>query len=380
MKISIIYRWIKAFSVAASLASCAPIVSEAPFVKRPDATEPGDLLGPFNGRAIDSSTSRPVPGAVVWASWGFDLGRGLVQQAGGDAVVTETDADGRWSVGRLANPPRGRARVARFTVVIYKPGWIAWRSDRRFEDDSARGDFSQYMSVARMERFTPTVSRARHVRFAGGGGAIRRAMAGEIVQAALELSGKSEAQATDAAPSGPLLDASVLLSADELKAATGYSGEFELGRLGDLPQATHYDSRHFKAAGKPESYDAALRVWRPGTPAAAEAQYQKLLGTVPNVEQKDEIADRSLRGHDGKILAAAALDKTKRVVVQLTCGVDQCRDHAQAVALLKRVMARIDRLGKAPEEPKERKVEPSEEVPDPSQDNPFKLQEPGRRY
>jgi hypothetical protein len=394
---------IKVTAVAAAglvwllVGGCAPVVAQAPFPARPDGAEAGDLLGPFSGRVVDASTQKPLSGAVVFASWGFDTGRGLVSPSGGDSLSVETDSDGRYVVPRLPNVPRGRDRVARFTLVVYKPGYIAWRSDRRFDDHSARRDFAQHNAVARLDRFPAGGSHVKHLRFAGGAGAIKRAMAGEIVQASLELSGL-QVTPTGEEPSGggPLLDVTALLSADELRAVTGYGGAFEAGRLGDLPQTSSYDSRHFKAVGKPESYDAAIRVWRPATAVAAQQRWEKVLQEVPNVEVKNELGDQSLRGHDGKILAVAALDKGRRLVVQLTCGVDQCRDHAQAVALLKRILARADKLGTPAAEPKkteekkeeekksedkteEKKEETDEKKsePAPAEDNPFKLREPG---
>ncbi len=73
---------------------------------------------------------------------------------------------------------------------------------------------------------------------------------------------------------------SQLLSDDEIRGVTGYVGKFEDGKLTDLPTTEFYDSRHFKAVGKPESYDVGLRVWRLG-PAAAEVQYGKLMSALP---------------------------------------------------------------------------------------------------
>ena len=50
-----------------------------------------------------------------------------------------------------------------------------------------------------------------------------------------------------------------------------------------------------------------------------------------------------------EILAVGALEISKGLVVELTCGVDPCRDHAQAMALLRRVLGRAERLaGEAP--------------------------------
>ena len=56
-------------------------------------------------------------------------------------------------------------------------------------------------------------------------------------------------------PAGPPLDATPLLSVDELRAATQYAGELTTEKLTDLPTTPTYDSVHFKATGKPETFD-----------------------------------------------------------------------------------------------------------------------------
>ena len=120
-----------------------------------------------------------------------------------------------------------------------------------------------------------------------------RSAAWELQAAALELEGQqprrppgpeggapaAPAVATTAVP----LDISKLLADDEIRGVTGYVGKFEDGKLTDLPTTEFYDSRHFKAVGKPESYDVGLRVWRLGT-AAAEVQYRKLMSTLPEAQ------------------------------------------------------------------------------------------------
>src|SRR5262245_26549811 len=124
---------VRLFLVAALGSSCAAAVAEAPFPERPDTTEPGSLLGPFDGQVVDAETGRPLGGALVFASWGFEVGRGFVQPGGAHSVTVETDSDGRYQLPRLASWP-ARARVMRFTLVAYKRGYIAYRSDRRFDD------------------------------------------------------------------------------------------------------------------------------------------------------------------------------------------------------------------------------------------------------
>jgi len=360
--------------------ACSGAIAQAPFSARNDTVVPGDLLGPFDGRVVDAANGKPLSSAVVFASWGFEVGRGLTAPAGAAIVTTETDSDGRYEIPRLAKLPGGRTRVARFTLIVYKRGYVAYRSDRRFDDLSLRHDFSQHLNQARLDPAPANLSHVKHVRFAGGGGAIKRAMAGEIVEASLEL-GAGGARAP-AAPEGPPLDTGSLLSIDELRAATGYTGEFTIDKLTDFPSTPVYDSRHFRAAGKPESFDAAIRVWKPGANPQLEARYQQLLREVPHAEAKDELGDHSLRGFDGRILAAAAIDKDKGVVVELTCGVDLCRDAEQTVALLKRILSRTDRLGAAAEE-KPADEKPSTEEPpakkEEPDDKPFQLKQPEMR-
>src|SRR5258708_1687124 len=100
-------------------AGCAGAIAQAPFPARNDTVEPGDLTGPFDGRVGDAATGKPRSGAVVFASWGYEVGRGLTAPAGAATVSTETDSDGRYEIPRLAKLPGGRTRVARFTLIVY---------------------------------------------------------------------------------------------------------------------------------------------------------------------------------------------------------------------------------------------------------------------
>ena len=371
-------------------AGCAPAIAEAPFPARADTVLPGNLLGSFDGRVVDAASGKPVAGAIVQASWAFEMGRGLTAPSGGSVVTVATDNDGRYVVERLTDLPTGRSRVVAVTVVVYQRGYVAYRSDRVFDNvlGGARGrtDFAQHNNVAKLERWTGALSHVKHVRFVGGSGALKRALGSEVVEASLELTSgpsKPTAEGGVAESDAPALDSSALLSIDELRAVTGYAGDITVEKLTDLPTTATYDSRHFKATGKPESFDAALRVWKL-SPAAADARFAKLLADVPHAEAKDEMGDRSLRGFDGRILAVAAVDRAHGVVIELTCGLDQCRDADQAAALLRRVLARADRLGKSqpsasepePEAEKKPDAKPEKKEEPPPDENPFKLKQP----
>jgi hypothetical protein len=324
------------------LAGCLPVARQASFPARADTVEPGSLFGPFEGQVLDAATGKPVPGALVYASWGFDSGRGLDAPAGARVVLGETDEDGRYTVAALTAHPGGRARLERFVLIIYKRGYVAYRSDRMFETMDQRRDFSQRLNRVRLERFAPGQSHARHVRFIGGSGALRRALEPEVIQASLELTGAPVEGPAAPAAGDKLLDASGLISVDELRAATGFSGEVVVERLADLPQSASYDSRHFRAVGRPESYDAAVRVWRVEGAGAAQERFAALAKTMPQAAPLAGLGEQAVTGRDGPIRAIAA--RSGHAVLQLTCGVDQCRDDAQLQALARRLLGRAERL------------------------------------
>ncbi|HZS36835.1 MAG TPA: hypothetical protein VFF06_08415, partial [Polyangia bacterium] len=159
MKISSLFHEIKdrshgfataALLTACALAGCAPWVQTASFPIRPDTVEPGNLLGPFDGQVVDAVTGKPLADALVFASWGFEVGRGLIAPAGAWVATAETDGDGNYHVPRMASVPGSRTRVERFTLIIYKRGYVGYRSDRRFDDLGARHDFSQLRNVVKL--------------------------------------------------------------------------------------------------------------------------------------------------------------------------------------------------------------------------------------
>ena len=334
---------------------CAPIVDRAAFPERPDSLRPGDLLGPFDGLVLDSETERPVAGATVAASWAFERGIGLVGPLGTREVVVETGADGRYKIPALDDlPTGGSTRIRRFTLIVYHRGHVGWRSDRRFPDGRARRDFSQRGNRVRLDKWQQAMEHHRHLVFLGGGDAVRAAAAWEVQPASLELEGGAPGAAAAAGPAaGPrALDAKPLLSEDEVRGVTGYPGKFEVGKLADLASTEFYDSRHFKAAGKSESYDVALRVWLLGA-AGAEAQYRKLLAELPGAKAADEIGDSSLRAKTGDVSGVAFLLRDRGAVVSVTCGIAQCPDPEMVLRLAKLVESHLAELPAIPgSEPK----------------------------
>jgi hypothetical protein len=321
------------------------MIERAPFPARPDSVRSGDLLGPYDGKVVDLDTERPIAGALVAASWAFERGIGTVGPLEAQEVVTQTGADGRYSVPRLTDLPNGMStRIRRFTLIVYRKGYVAWRSDRRFPGRQLRRDFSQRANLIRLEHWQPNLAHGQHLLFLGGGSKVREAAAWEAEQAALDMDGDASGRLAPGRERGPapaaLLDIKGLLTEDELRGVTGYVGPFEVGKLADLPTTEFYDSRHFKAQGKPESHDVGLRVWRLGA-AAAEVQYGKLQRELPQASVTDELGDGSFRARAGEIQGLVFLVRDRGVVVSLTCGTGQCTEAGQVLTLGKLVESRL---------------------------------------
>jgi hypothetical protein len=330
--------------------SCGPLVENAPFAVRPDTLQPGDLLGPFDGIIVDAETERPIASATVAGSWAFERGIGLRGPAGSREFSLETSADGRYKIPRPDDLATGGSmRLRRFTLIVYRRGYVAYRSDFKFESEEARHDFSQHANKVRLEKWQPTLEHRRHLAFLGGGQAIAKAAGWEAQPASLEYEGKSAAHSTEPQSEVAMiasvrtLDVSPLLSVEEVKGVTGFAGEFEVARLADRVRSDVYDSRHFKAKGKSEAFDVAVRVWSVG-PTAAEEQFKKLVGELPAAVATEEIGDRSLRARGGDVLGLAYLLRERGLVIQLSCGTSQCTEPSMVLRLAKLVESHVSEL------------------------------------
>jgi hypothetical protein len=335
---------------------CGPAIENAPFSVRPDNLRAGDLLGPFDGVVVDAETDRPIAGATVFGAWAFEHGIGLRGPAGVREVAAETTADGRYQIASPKNLPSGGSiRLCRFTLVVYRRGYVGYRSDFKFGNGEIRHDFSQRANKVRLQKWQPSMQHREHLAFLGGGDAIAKVSAWEAQPASLEYEGHVgtslvDAPSTVAGPSSSkLLDATPLLSTDEVRGVTGYAGDFEVGRLHDRVRSESYDSRHFKAKDKPEAFDVAVRVWSMGAGETADEQFRKLVSELPAAVPSEEIGDRSVRARGGDVLGLAFLLRDKGVVVQISCGSSQCTEAAMVLRLAKLVESHIGELA-APED------------------------------
>ncbi len=277
----------------------------------------------------------------------------MVGPAGTRERSLETSADGRYEIPRPDDLPTGETmRLRRFTLIVYRRGYVAYRSDFKFGSNEARHDFSQHANKVRLERWQPTMEHRRHLAFLGGGQAIAKAAGWEAQPASLEYEGLAAPhiaepqEAKTVAAGEQMLDASPLLSVEEVRGVTGFAGELEVGRMTDRVRSDVYDSRHFKAKGKSEAFDVGLRVWALG-PAAAEAQFTRLATELPAAHTTEEIGDRSLRARGGDVLGLAFLLREKGLVVQISCGTSQCTEPGMVLRLAKLVESHVGELRQA---------------------------------
>src|SRR5262249_62407600 len=98
---------------------------------------------PSSGGVLDAAPARPVAGALVYASWRFVDGSGQTAPAGYREHIGSTDATGHYVVPRVEELPGGGVRLSDFRLLVYKRGYVAYRSDRRFDDFGPRPALTQ---------------------------------------------------------------------------------------------------------------------------------------------------------------------------------------------------------------------------------------------
>ena len=188
-----VHRWrgvgmfVAALGLLGTLPGCMGPVAKAPYARRLGSGEVGSLIGPFDGLVIDQSTASPLSSALVVGTWAFQEAGGIAVPESAYSVTAVTGSDGSYSIPSVPAGRQFAGLLRRFTLVVYKAGFVGYRSDVRFDDRSPRHDFVQRGNVVRLDRFPQGESHARHLVFLGSGAALRGAAQAEIIQAGLEL-------------------------------------------------------------------------------------------------------------------------------------------------------------------------------------------------
>jgi hypothetical protein len=350
-------------------------VKRAPFPQRPDSVKGGSVIGPFEGRVLDADTDQPVAEALVWCSWSFQRGVGNSAAETVRTTFTLTDADGRYRLRALRRFPQGLStRLAMMSLIVYKKGFVAYRHDRVFNQRRRRRTFAQLANEVRLSRWSPELSHVEHLLFIGTAPPLRKASLWEVPLAVAELAGKRARSALAPSivtprpprPDRQLLDASELLTSDDVRAITGYTGAFKQGRLAG-ERSTTYDTFHLRALDRPERYDVAIRLWR--LPEAdLTTKYEEVLNKLPGSKQNDDVGDRSFYVQQGEILGLGFLERTHSAVVLVTCGRGQCTKPDQLLKLAKKAAKNLPKL-KVAQPPSEPETEPPKSTPTPGEED-----------
>jgi len=318
------------------------------------------LAGPFDGVVVDAATDEPLADVTVLGIWSFDEGDGLTAPAGSVVVRTKTDAAGRFRVPALPQTRRGPAvRLSRFTLVAYRRGYVAYRSDA----DPAgrrRTDFTNRQARVLLEKWREQDRHDRHLTYLAPASVLEADLAWSRDEANRSLWAKST-PTTPGRPAGGapvptrpdpserprVLDASAVLPPEEVALRTGFVGTFRVADLEDLPPTDFYHGVHLEALDHDESWDVAVRVWR-DPPGGLDAIRPTIEATLPGAPLTDDVTDTTWVYETDDVRAVGFLDPDRHVAVLLSCGAHLCGDTATAVVLARLVHERLDALTTRP--------------------------------
>jgi hypothetical protein len=295
---------------------------------------------------MDADTGKPLEKAVIWCSWAFARGLGSPAPEAVRTARVVTDPDGRYRIPRLKALPIGLStQLARFTLVAYRRGYVAYRHDRRFGHSRARrASFSQFANTIRLTRWSPELSHARHMLYLGGPPSLRADKA-SLLAAAIELDRPTvsfdKPSAVKPAPVRAKSVARLLLVSDEVRQVTGYTGTLRgapLTNAGDTAATWH-----LRAVDKAERYDVAVRLWRLSGEALVK-RYEKLLAALPGSKQQPLVGDRSFVITQGQILGLGFLSQARSALVLVTCGRGQCTKDTHLKSIAERVAKNLAKL------------------------------------
>ncbi|MCB9713677.1 MAG: carboxypeptidase regulatory-like domain-containing protein [Myxococcales bacterium] len=342
-------------------ASCSPLVRPARFASARDRVTDVSLRGPFDGQVVDETTAEPIQGATVVGVWSYDEGDGLVGPAGSEVIEVKTDQAGRYRIPQAPLRKRGaHMRLVSFQMVVYKRGYVGYRSDRQL-DGTPRTDFTLRHNRVQLRKWRDTDSHAQHLLFLAAPAGVTSLATWEREAANVDLYRELGGQAAGAGPQEEsqqveptlqLLDARNLLRPEDVRRRTGYTEAFEVKELGDLVRTHFYHGVHLEAVGREESWDVAYRVWK-DPPGGLQPVVETFEATLPGVAVTGEITPETWVFDADDVRAVGFLDRDRNVGVLLTCGAMQCVDIETAIILTSFLAENLDELElvDAPEAP-----------------------------
>ena len=359
------HRSVNSASAVALLAvsvawGCAPIVRPPSYQGAATKVTGVSLLGPFDGQIVDADTGEPITDAEIVAVWSYSRGDGFVGADGANAVQVSTDEAGRYRIPRPAAHRTGEHRVLHgFTLFVYKRGYVGYRSDLTLEGRPRR-DFTMRRNEVRLRKWRPRDSHVAHLTMLAGPREVRQAYAWETRIANAELLGRGPGQgggpdgAEGASPGeglpGPfdgdrptssntpaaapaLLDATEVLSVEDVQRRTGDDGLLTVANLSDsLKRTAYYHGVALQAKGRPASFDLSYRAWvRP--PNGMQSIAETFAATLPGITPTDEVTSKTWIFEDGAVRVVAFIDETRDLAALISCGRDQCTDIETVIIL-----------------------------------------------
>lgn len=335
--------------------ACAPLVRPPGFVGARDQVTDASLIGPFDGQVVDAATSEPIAEATVVAVWSYDRGDGFIGPYGAETYSTTTDAAGRYRIPPSRLTVRGSTvRLVNAHVIVYKRGYAGYRSDA-VQSGGPRSDFTVRHNRVELRKWNESDSHADHLLFLAAPRPLQKAVRWEADLANLDLyrslggaggpapAAQEEEKKPTQVAAAELLDASGLLTPDEVRQRTGYADAFEVKDLGDLKRTDFYHGVHLQASGRDESYDVAVRVWR-APPGGMEPVVATLQETFAGAKPTGEITPETWTLTTEGVHAVAFIDREQKIGLLLTCGDMQCGDLDTAIILAKLAARNLDRL------------------------------------
>jgi hypothetical protein len=240
-------------------------------------------------------------------------------------------------------------RLVDFHLVVYKRGYVGYRSDTTYEGPP-RTDFSQRHNRVELRKWREGDSHAEHLLYLGAPAQIAQLAKWEREAANVDLYralGGGAAVGPGVAPTGPgalqLLDATGVLPPEEVRRRTGYTDAFSVKELGDLARTHFYHGVHLQAVDREEVWDVAYRVWQ-DPPGGMGPVLETFAATLPGIEATAEITNQTWVYDSEEVRAVAFLDRDENIGVLLTCGAMQCADVETAIILAKYVHDHLDAL------------------------------------
>lgn len=326
------------------------------FVGARDQVTDTTLIGPFDGQVVDVATSEPIADAIVVGVWAYDRGDGFIGPHGSETYSTTTDPAGRYRIPPAKLSVRGSTvRLVAFHLVVYKRGFLGYRSDALYEG-GARADFAVRHNRVELRKWRETDSHAEHLLFLAAPKNLRKGTEWEQDLANIDLFrklGGAGGAHTDETPTGPAapasewLDATALLSPDDIRLRTGYPDAFEISDITDLDRKSFYHGVHFQAVGREESYDLAFRVWKV-PPGGLDPVVATIVETMGPIKPTSEITPETWVLAAEGVHAVAFVDRDAQVGVMLSCGANQCADVETAIILAKTIHRNLDKLRTIP--------------------------------